>query len=182
MHCPSREHCERGFTIIELMISLVIAMVLMGFIISSFISMNKTSQSQSSRIQRAEDVRLASQIMERELRMAVAASGINLTATTITYTPLDIYSGVCPGGGAREVGVFQYGNDQDRTIAPRNAIWWKRPGNCNYDELFRSLSETNGMQTAANGSGATITLTANYKNQTREDRPMSITFDALPRN
>jgi type IV pilus assembly protein PilW len=102
---------EKGFTIVELMISLLIGGVVMGGVISAFLAQHKTYLVQDDNVFMQENLRSAVEIMTRDLRMigydpdelgagitAAAANSITFTKgndagglETITYSLYDAY-------------------------------------------------------------------------------------------
>lgn len=102
---------EEGFTIVELMISLLIGGVIMGGVISAFLAQQKTYLVQDDNVFMQENLRSAVEIMTRDLRMigydpdelgagitAAAANSITFTKgndagalETITYSLYDAY-------------------------------------------------------------------------------------------
>ena len=62
---------QQGFTLVELMVSLVVAMVILAGLYSNFIMQSRVQASQSSTVESVEDLRLAAQVMETPLRTAV---------------------------------------------------------------------------------------------------------------
>lgn len=102
---------EEGFTIVELMISLLIGGVIMGGVISAFLAQQKTYLVQDDNVFMQENLRSAVEIITRDLRMigydpdglgagitAAAANSITFTKgndagalETITYSLYDAY-------------------------------------------------------------------------------------------
>jgi len=157
---------ELGFTLIEMLVSMTIALVLLAGLYSNFIMQSKVQNAQSQVVSVAEDLRAASHVMEEELRGALTASIDTSVADEITYNTLnDPYSG-----------VFRY-------VPASNRVCWIRPevgGSCN--ELVRDLDGTNGM-IIANASGViTVTLVSQYKDQNNNDKNWQVSFAVWPRN
>lgn len=65
-----RSHKQSGFSLIELMIAMVLGLVLVGALINTFISSNRTYRVQEGLAQSQESARFALEILGQELRMA----------------------------------------------------------------------------------------------------------------
>ena len=180
-----RPASQAGFTLIELMVSLVVAMVILAGLYSNFIMQSRVQASQSSTVEAIEDLRLAAQIMGTQLRMAAS---ICWDATNgLVYQPL----GAVVMTGCATIdpswGAFSF----DSSTSTGGRLWWRRPNPgasapSARQEVLRGLDPTNGFQvTTANtdlGALRTITLISRYQNADRQDKSLSISFDVLPRN
>jgi len=177
----------QGFTLIELMISMLIASVILLGLYSSFILQSRVQDEQATQSLAMEDIQLAAQIMQRELKMAQANS-IAWAANRLQYTDVDGNSGSfwynfpVTGGGS---------------LGPGTICWDQPPGNgiCNgNEELIRGLATgpvPNGMTVVLNNNGTaadstddiwTITLTASYLNQAKQIETMPLVFNVWARN
>lgn len=92
MHNPLRES-RSGFTLVELMVAMVIALVSLGAIYSVFASTQKTSTSNEVTARILQNLRISVGLMESDIRMAgldrfgAAAAGIEVaTATDLRFT------------------------------------------------------------------------------------------------
>lgn len=161
-----RVESAQGFTLVEMMVTLLIGMVIMGGLLYNFTIQSKLSDAEEKITASLEDLHLASQIMQKELRMAKLVSWDSNTKT-LSYTTLDNKSG-----------SFQYQkNSNDR-------IYWTRPGNTTPSELVRNLDSTTGM-TVDYTSGAdiyTVHLNASYVGRDRIPKQFGIAFRIWPRN
>jgi len=185
---------QYGFTLIELMISMALALVLLMGITAIFVSSARVASTVAVRSSRMGDVYLATGIMQKELRASraltappfpadLAIRGVSLpgnypssfpslpywdtASKTLTYQDTD-----------GNTGIFQY----QRTSNDR--IYWLRAdaSETNFQELIRDLDTANGM-TAASASGVwTVTLNAAYSNENKQTRTMSLSFKAWARN
>jgi prepilin-type N-terminal cleavage/methylation domain-containing protein len=191
-----RQADERGFTLIEMMVSMGMGLFILAGITAVFISYSKTSTAVSSRTERMGDLYLATQMMQVDLRESallagsiprpadLASRGVSLpggypatfasglpywdaTTKTLTYQDQD-----------GNTGIFQY----QRTSNDR--IYWLRPDASfsTFQELIRDLDTTNGM-TVSSASGVwTVTLNASYTDEERKSKNMTLSFKTWPRN
>jgi len=182
--CLRHSECARGFTLIELMISMAIGLVILAGISAMFISYGKTSTAVSARTERMGDLYMASQIMQAELRMGqdVCWDAAN---SRIIYQPLDgtVVLGACTSvdadNGSFELRAADPGNDK-----PTPYVCWDRPsvgGGC--QELIRDLATTNGMSAVQSASGTwTVTMGSSYVDEERKGKNMTLSFNTWPRN
>ena len=176
---------QAGFTLIELMVSLVVAMVILAGLYSNFIMQSRVQASQSSTVEAVEDLRLAAQIMGTQLRMA---TNICWDATNgLVYQPLGAVTMTGCATLDPSWGAFSF----DSSASTGGRLWWRLPNPgasapSNRQEVLRGLDPTNGFQaTTSNadlGALRTITLVSRYQNADRQDKNLSISFDVLPRN
>jgi len=177
----------QGFTLIELMVSMLIASVILLGLYTSFILQSKVQDEQATQSLAMEDIQIAAQIMQRELKMAQANSIIWL-GNRLQYTDVDGNSGSfwynfpVTGGGL---------------LGPGTICWDRPPGNgicTGNEELIRGLAPgpiPNGMSVVLNNNGTaadstddirTITLTASYLNQAKQVETMPLVFNVWARN
>lgn len=155
---------QAGFTLVELLIALVIGMVLLAGLYSNFILQSRVQNAQAERVTSSEDLQIAAQLMQKELRLAssIAWDGTN---KVITYTTVD-----------SATGYFKFKHLGTDTLD------WKRPGTATYQELVRGLDATSGLSVVQGGSVWTITLTGKYEDHNRNDQTWQIAFKVWPRN
>jgi len=178
---------SRGFTLIELMISMAIALVLLAGVVGIFISQNRAAAMVMDKTDRLSDMFLASQIMQTALRDAqvICWDGAN---NRIVYQPLDSTVAVtnpCTAAGDAQNGFFRF---DAATAAQTAQICWDRPnlgGGC--QELIRDLKDATGLQIVpianTNLKGLRqIILTARAQNLDRIDRDVFLEFRVWPRN
>ncbi len=166
------EHLDQqsGFTLVEVLISLAISLVLISGLFGNYMLQLRVNSAQTNQTEQLGDLRLVSQIMRRELRLASNVTYDN-TKKEIAYTTLD--SGT---------GYFRYkqgGNDR--------LAWEQPPGTGDpslggYDEMVRGLDITDGLDFVSTGERHTITLKGAYKNLNREDKTLELKFRIWPRN
>lgn len=203
---------ERGFTLIELMIAMVMGLVILAGLTTVFVSYNKLGSSVASRTETMTDLYLVSFLMQQDLREAAAV--------TNPAFPADLQAGgrkpagTCSAPNDQTValpanypasfpylpywdatsktltyqdqdgntGIFQY----QRTSNDR--IYWLRPDPCSYQflELTRDLNTTNGLSVTAPapgvGSNISVTLIATYVDANRDTKNLSLGFTVWPRN
>lgn len=95
---------ERGFTIVELLAAVVVTVVIVGAAMATLVSSNRTSHVNSQVADTQQNVRIAMDIITRDIRLA----GFNYNATD----PATPTVGACTSGG-RPVGLLP----QDQNIA-----------------------------------------------------------------
>jgi len=186
MNPKSHNYNALGFTMIELMITMVIGMVVLAGVSSLFVNNTRIAATLAERTERLGDLYTASHIMQTELRGAQGnLTTVTNTAgvTTLSYTPID---STC-------VGYFEY-----KTIAgsapPRFDIKWRRPvtnaGTCGVlaQQLIRDLDPTNGMVVTALGTNPyanaflNIDLYSLYTDPDRNLKTVSLSFKIWSRN
>jgi len=198
MNSELNKHHTRGFTMIELMITMVIGMVVLAGVVSLFINNTRLAATLADRTERLGDLYTASHIIQTEMRSAqgrltTLASGGGVT--TLTYTPVD--PELDPTTGASCGGHFEY-----KTITnsnpPRFDIKWLRPGistttgSCKIQsqQLIRDLDPTNGMivRGLATVAGVNpysflnIDLYSLYADPERNSKTVSLSFKVWSRN
>jgi prepilin-type N-terminal cleavage/methylation domain-containing protein len=187
---------ERGFTMIELMVSMVMGLLILAGISAVFISYGKTSTAVSSRTERMGDLYLASQMMQVDLRESALVAGSITQPADLSSRGVSLPSGYpttfasgLPYWDATtktltyqdqdgNTGIFQY----QRTSNDR--IYWLRADASfsSFQELIRDLDTTNGM-TVSTASGVwTVTLDSSYTDEERNSKNMTLSFKTWPRN
>lgn len=171
---------EHGFTLIELMISMAIGVILLAGISMMFVSDGNMAAAQSSRSERFNDLYLASQIMQSELRQSSAICW-DSTNNRIIYQPLDssISLGSCDTVDSHN-GSFEFSS---------SAICWDKPDDgSGCQELIRNLSSTpQGLQVSPTSNTdmsaiRTVILTSLYQNSQQQDQTVDLAFHVWPRN
>jgi len=163
-HAPRH---EAGFTLIELMVSLLIGMVLMAGIYMNFIMQSKVQTMQADITERMQDLYIASLIMQSQLRTSTAMD--TTTANEIQYDDVN--------GNA---GIFRY-------TPSAGKICWDIPNNASgCQELIRNLDTSTGLQFSPAATGTdrlyTITLNAAYTDNRGNAQTLGFTFKIWPRN
>jgi len=156
----------RGFTLVEMMISMAIGLIILLGMMMMFISDAKVSDTMASRTDRLSDLFLVSQIMQGELRNAQAGT-ISWSSNVLSYTNQDGNSGSF---------AYQYSGNND-------AIYWLRPTFSAYQEMIRDLDTTSGMVVSGTASGVwTITLKSSYQDVDRTTKTVDLSFKVWARN
>ncbi|MDX8380886.1 MAG: type II secretion system protein [Ghiorsea sp.] len=183
---------EQGFTLIEVMITMVIALVVLGGMSSLFVAQTRTANMLNQKSQAMNDLFLASQMMQFELRKAKAIcwSSVN---KTIYYQPLtsSIADNLTAACNAPAVTAAANGSFQGRAPTvdiPSSYICWDRPndnGNC--QELLRGMNPATGVvvtppNTADLQAVRTVTLTSQYMGKNNNIKDLSLSFKVWPRN
>jgi len=203
-------NAERGFTLIEMMVSMAMGLVILAGITSMFTSMGKTSDAVSSKTERMGDLYLMSQIMQEELRLSRKKQDPNNKVLANLNSRMDIASKISgyPSTGAvfdslpywdwatktltyqnvdGAVGIFSY------QYKDNDSIHWLRADASisSFDELSRNLDLTNGMcaldasgtcSTSDVPSASSIKLLATYINENHQTKTLSLSFMVWPRN
>ncbi len=180
---------QRGFTLIEVMIAMVIAMVILAGMMGLFVAQTRTAQVLNSKSEVLNDLFLASQIMQFELRGAKAVCW-DSTNTLIRYQPLSSNDNLIPS--CTEInktahGYFQRKNKNGTGTHPTPYIFWNKPGNLTSDELIRGMKKNAAItidpliNTSVNEE-RTIKLTAQYLDKEHKTRDLSLSFKVWPRN
>jgi len=182
----TRQYQERGFTLIELMVSVVIAMVMMAGLYGVFLMQSRVQNAQSEAVESSEDLRIAAQIMQGELRLAREICW-DSTNTRVIYRPLPstVSVGACTSVDAAN-GSFEL-RAADSTH-PTPYMCWDRPndgGGC--AELVRNLNAATGLQvTPTSNADVTVTrhidLVSAYKDYEKKSMDWNVNFDVWPRN
>ena len=118
------EHgAERGFSLIEMMVSMAIGMVLMVAVAQLFYGNRQTAAAQEQAARMQETARFAIQILQREIRMA----GMKRTESTGTFSvasPMITGTNATAGApnGSDEVTVRFWGSDNGAGTAADNGV------------------------------------------------------------
>lgn len=177
----------QGFTLVELLVTMAIAMVILAGLYSNFLLQSRVQARQSSTVNALEDLRLASQIMGTQLRLA---SNICWDATNnrIIYQPLGatVMTACTSGSIPSDWGYFQF---KTGTTATGGTLWWQRPNTASPAQMMQGLNSTVGygfqVQPTSNTNLAalrSVTLVSQYKSVDRQSRDLQIGFDVQPRN
>ncbi len=174
---------SRGFTLIEMMISMAIGMVILVGLSLTFQAIGGSSRVVASRTERMADLYLASQIMQGELRQSRAICWDK--KSMLIYQPLDsavaLDTAACSQPVAKENGSFQIVAKTDASH-PTPYIFWKRPNKTQSDELIRDMSAT-GLTASQSPSGVwSVSLTSQYVGRDKQTKSLDLTFKAWKRN
>jgi prepilin-type N-terminal cleavage/methylation domain-containing protein len=185
----------RGFTLIEMLVSMTMGLLILAGLTSMFVSMNDASRAVSSRSDRMGDLYLASHIMQAELRESKNLCW-DAAKNRIIYEPLDssnpliikTCNTVNPTNGSFEFRPAKTGK-------PTPYICWDRPNKGDgCQELIRDMSAPNpsNPSTPPNPLGLiatqsanliwTITLTSSYLNENKANKTLSLRFKTWKRN
>jgi len=165
-----------GFTLIELMLSMVMSLIILAGIVSVFISDSRTHLAVVSKAELLGDVGLASSIIKSELRQAQNVCWLPVSKILV-YQPLDstavISAAACtvpPPGAASQNGAFKLvaAGAGGCTTSSTPCICWDRPLNgqgC--QEMLRNILPLTGLdasQSAVNKVWSVV-VTGTYINQ-----------------
>jgi len=198
----STQRFQNGFTLIEMMVSMVMALILLAGLTTVFISNNKAASAVSSRTERMSDLYLASQIMQAGVRGSVVVPPLPFPADLQSGGRCSTQSVSLPSGYPTSFPYYPYWDATSKTLtyqdidgntgifqyqrSANDRIYWLRPGDpCVYkfEELIRDLDTANGMTATTSASNvSTVTLISAFKNENRQDKTMSLSFKAWARN
>lgn len=169
----------QGFSLVELLVTLVISMVILAGLYSNFILQSRVQSSQSTSVDALEDLRLASHIMAGQLRLA--ANICTDPTNGLVYQPLGAITPMtssCSGALPQDWGAFSFSSSPP-------SVMWKQPGTNAPVQLLKGLDSTNGFLFTPTGVGnalRTVTLTSLYQGIDQQNRTVQIKFNVLPRN
>ena len=187
---------EKGFTLIELMISMGMGLVIIAGITMMFLSYSRSSNAVSSRTERMGDLYLASQIMLADLRGATKQSGpvtrpADLATRGVTLPsgyPNNFTSGLPYWDSGTKTmtyqdqdgntGIFQYQHTSN------DRIYWLRPDPTvsTFAELIRDLDTSSGMTASFAAEVWTVTLNSSYLDEKHQSKALTMSFKTWPRN
>ncbi len=173
----SRKNNERGFTLVELVIGLAISLILMGVAVSMLNVERKSYSFQEQVTEMQQNIRAATDMLVREIRMAgYDPSGADLVGIgTHTAELLQILADLDGNGtttGTYEDITYRYYNASDATY-PRQI--WRITGTEtqslaeNIDALNFSYYDSNGIATSTASSIRQIQVT--ITGRTAKDSP-----------
>jgi len=173
----------RGFTLIEMLVSMTMGLLILAGLTSMFVSMNDASRAVSSRSDRMGDLYLASHIMQAELRESKALCW-DTSKNQIIYQPLD--SSIALDTAACNTVDSTHGSFKImpvKTGHPTPYICWDRPGKGDgCQELIRDMSASGLVASQSTNLIWTITLTSSYLNENKANKTLSLRFKTWKRN
>lgn len=187
---------ERGFTLIELMISMAMGLFIIAGITMMFLSYSRSSNAVSSRTERMGDLYLASQIMLADVRGAMKTSGSVAQPADLATRGVSLPSGYPTTFASGlpywdsttktftyqdqdgNTGIFQY----QRTSNDR--VYWLRPDSTvsTFEEMIRDLDTSNGMTASFAAEVWTVTLNSSYLDEEHKSKALTMSFKVWPRN
>ena len=182
---------QSGFTLIEILITMVVALVVLAGMSSLFVSQTRTANTLNQKSEALNDLFLASQIMQQELRgaQAICWKSISGTRKVLRYQPLGAtvkLDAACKKEKKDGAIELRPTNFNDGGI-PTPHICWRRPDTVRCEEMIREMKAQTGItMTPSDNSDLqavrTITLTSEYKDRENVVRPLSLSFKVWPRN
>ncbi len=188
---------EKGFTILELLISMAIGIFLLAGLSMLFVAFSKTGAAVNQRTERMSDLYLASHVMQEGLRESLnkPSSTVSIlgnlagrkVALPAGYPAVDALFVSLPWWDAAsktityqnlegDVGIFQYQRGSN------DRIYWLRPGFSKFEELIRGLDAQQGMNVVGSGGKMMVTLNASYFAEDRSLKRVVLSFTAWARN
>jgi len=165
----------RGFTLIELMVSMVMSLIILAGIVSVFISDSRTHLAVVSKAELLGDVGLASSIIKSELRQSQNICWLPVSKILV-YQPLDsttvVSAATCtvPTGVASQNGAFKLvaAGAGGCGTSGTPCICWDRPnkgGGC--QEMLRNILLLTGLDASQGAVNKvwSVTLTGTYMDQ-----------------
>ena len=182
-----RMQSQRGFTLVEVMVTMAIALIIMAGMAGLFVSQTRTAQVLNNKSEVLNDLFLASQIMQFELRGAKAICW-DKTKKLIRYQPLSSNDNLDTGCAKVDKvahGYFQRKNKSKTHTTPY--IFWNRIGKNKSEELIRGMKKSAAITISPEVNSSvneerTITLTAQYVDKEKNMRDLSLSFKVWPRN
>jgi len=177
---------QKGFTLVEILITLAIGMIILAGMSAVFVSQTRVASMMNGKTAALGDLFLASQIMQSELRSAKSTCW-NAANSKLLYQPLD---STVPLVAACNVLDAMNGSFEVRTTGGAgNRICWDRPNDAtNCQELLRDLmapilTVTPTGNTTSEMTGLRhIVVNAAYSDADRNVRGLGISFKIWPRN
>jgi hypothetical protein len=177
-------------------VSMVIVMIILAGLYSNVLMQSRVQASQASTVDAVEDLRLASQIMAPQLRLAANLCWDNANSRLI-YQPLGataMTAAACTAGTLNyDWGAFQFSSGSSTTggtlcwDVPNK--WAPSPNGLNYgcQQVLRGLNTATGFQVAPTSNAnlmamRTLSLVSQYQSVDRQNKDLEIDFDVLPRN
>ncbi len=180
---------QRGFTLVELLVSLTIGMIVVGGVVATFVSQSKVQNAEKNKTELLGDLQLATQLMRSELRMAkdVYVDCSNM----IFYQPLDSYSDFPPSSCSNSAlkwnnGLFEY-RSPSRCSGTTPCIYWNRPGTSssapiNAQELMRNIKSSGLTATKDTYGVVRIDIYAQFQGVDRTAHDIHSRMTIWPRN
>jgi len=183
----------RGFTLIELMVSMVMSLIILAGIISVFISDSRTHLAVVSKAELLADVGLASSIIKSELRQSQNICWLP-ASKILVYQPLDsttvVSAAACavpPAGVASQNGAFKLvaAGAGGCSTSSTPCVCWDRPnqgGGC--QEMLRNVLPLTGLDASQGVVNKvwSVTLTGTYMNQSHNLISTQSLFKVWARN
>jgi type IV pilus assembly protein PilW len=165
--------CQKGFTLIELMIAMVIALVLIASLASSFIYQRKTYDVQEQITEMTQNARAAMNMISREVKMAgYDPKGAGIVAIPWNAAQLELRADLNGNGDTNDENEdITYKYDGDNKQIDRNTGGGDQPFSENIESFSFKFFEEDGVTevTSAANQGnirqVEITITA------RTDKP-----------
>ncbi|RMH50519.1 MAG: prepilin-type N-terminal cleavage/methylation domain-containing protein [Zetaproteobacteria bacterium] len=169
-----------GFTLVELLASMVIGLVVIAGVVGLFVSQSKVNSEERSRLEMIADLQLAGQIIRSELRLAKDV--YTHCSGKVFYQPMDSTSDFPPvdcNTLQADNGWFKLG-----CSSTSGCICWDRPNESDgCQELIRNIDPTIGLQAQSDGYGSyQIDLYGSYTDRDRQSHLLTTRITVWPRN
>jgi len=171
---------EQGFTLIEMMITMGIALVMMAGMTSVFVSQTRTATMLKNKTEAMGDLFLASQIMQGELRSSKKICwSSTANAQSLVYLPIDSTTPMV-SCDPKKYKSFQYRKNT-------GALCWNQLDGKGCQELIRGLPLVGGMKVKVVSAPPLpdvyeVTLTSQMRGQNNQISLLPLTFKVWARN
>ena len=186
MRGQASQRRQEGFTLVELLVAMVIALVVLAGMTAVFVNSSKQVSDAENRNEILGDLQLAASIIETELRQARGVCW-DAANTRLIYRPLDSATplpAACNAVAASN-GAFQLRAASPNANPPKPTpyICWDRPnkaGGC--QEMARNMKAGTGLTAFQAGGVWSITLTGEYQARDGAVRDLTVDIKTFPRN
>lgn len=196
---------QKGFTLVEVLITMAIGMIILAGMVSAFVSQTNVANMMKGKTEAMGDLFLASQIMQAELRGAQAICVKKAGGTTVlrlAYQPLDSTKAITGCSTAsQENGSFEL----VKKAKDDYRIYWKRPTTSRAEEFIRGMmpdpgyvlrsgenaapdglmvSDPASPDASLRGNSDTwvVKLSSRYLDQNKKISHLDLKFKVWPRN
>lgn len=139
----------RGITLIELMISMVIGLVVVGAVVVSFVDSGKASRYQAALGQMNQDAQVALNLLSREVQLAGYVSPVQSLGTTPPLFGCDGTKGAVPFTDPAATGALTCGADTGTTVSALEVVYEA--------DLYNTVVATGSVPSDCLGNGFSAT-------------------------
>jgi len=179
---------QKGFTLIELVISMGIALIILGAIFSFFVSQNRLYASNAVTVRAIQDSRASLVTLTKEIRMAgYKTSGSTFNGiVTATEHKIQVVSDLNQDGSTSGTGEnITYSWDQDTEALQKNGQPWLNRVQTfilQYTLIDGSITSTPADLTLIRKITLLVSIKSQFDPLTRGPRVFSLVSDITPRN
>lgn len=163
-----------GFTLAETLIALVLSSFIIGLVSHTFLVQNQYYSTQTLRSGAQDNVRVATELMAREIRTAMEDGVIVAGARTLTLRSPVTMTIVCSRIGAPQLDVFNEGGESQIDTAEVAGIAARDPSTGAWEIATTTWDNVNGSASAsagncADGGADTVGVAADFHRLRRLD-------------